>query len=98
MVETFSSVHDLRLPLPPEERCGNPHHFINCLWDFVMETFDELRVCNSMHESGDSHAFWSTLDIPAFQFISFPKVFCRLSLPLFDVMDSYGIFNAFLLL
>ncbi|GJY33401.1 hypothetical protein Tco_0417870 [Tanacetum coccineum] len=68
------------------------------VFDFVMETFDEFRDCNSMHESGDSHAFWIPLDIPAFQFIPFHKVFRRLSLPLFDVMDFYGIFNAFLLL
>ncbi|GKD01553.1 hypothetical protein Tco_1171827 [Tanacetum coccineum] len=34
--------------------------------DFIMETFDEFGVCDSMHESGDSHALWCFLDIPAF--------------------------------
>ncbi|GJR28621.1 hypothetical protein Tco_1104853 [Tanacetum coccineum] len=42
--------------LSPEERCSHSHHFVNCFWDFVMETLDEFRVCDSMHESGDSYA------------------------------------------
>ncbi|GJY17435.1 hypothetical protein Tco_0388926 [Tanacetum coccineum] len=75
MVKTFSFVRDLRLLLSPEERYGYSHHFVNYFWDFVMETFDKFMVCNSMHESGDSHAFWSLLDIYAFQFIPFHKVF-----------------------
>ncbi|GJT72131.1 hypothetical protein Tco_1031417 [Tanacetum coccineum] len=66
MVETTSSARDSRLSLPPEEICGHSHYFINCFWDFVMETFDEFEVCDSMHESRDSHALWCFLDIPAF--------------------------------
>ncbi|GJV02568.1 hypothetical protein Tco_1336137 [Tanacetum coccineum] len=51
---------------PPEERCDYSYHLINCFWDFIIETFDEFRVCDPMHESGDSHALWCSLDIPAF--------------------------------
>ncbi|GKG62883.1 hypothetical protein Tco_0636614, partial [Tanacetum coccineum] len=56
MVEAISSARDSRLSLPPEERRGHSHHFIHRFRDFVMEMFDELRVCDSIHESGDSHA------------------------------------------
>ncbi|GKC41074.1 hypothetical protein Tco_1053458 [Tanacetum coccineum] len=66
MVEMTSSARDSRLPLPPEERCGHSHHFVNRYWDFVVETFDEFRVYDSMHESEDSHALWCSFDIPSF--------------------------------
>nr|GEU88257.1 hypothetical protein [Tanacetum cinerariifolium] len=58
LLGTISSAHDSRLPLPPSEGHGHSHHFINCFWDFVMESFDEFRICASMHEFGDSHALW----------------------------------------
>ncbi|GJU50395.1 hypothetical protein Tco_1219950 [Tanacetum coccineum] len=83
---------------PPEERCDHFHHFINCFWDFVMESLDEFRFCDSMHESEDSHAFWCSFDMPTFQFISFHKIFRRLSITLLDVIELYGIFDVFLLL
>ncbi|GKE96987.1 hypothetical protein Tco_1581842 [Tanacetum coccineum] len=66
MVETLSSVRDSRLPLPPEERCGHSYHFVNYLRDLIMETFDEFRICDSMHESEDSHALRCSFDIPDF--------------------------------
>ncbi|GKD15243.1 hypothetical protein Tco_1199650 [Tanacetum coccineum] len=83
---------------PPEERRDHFHHFINCFWDFVMKSLDEFRVYDSMHESEDSHAFWCSFDMPNFQFISFHKIFRRLSITLLDVMELYGIFDVFLLL
>ncbi|GJW43393.1 retrovirus-related pol polyprotein from transposon TNT 1-94 [Tanacetum coccineum] len=51
-----------------------------------------------MHESGDPHAFWCSLNIPAFQLVSSHKVFRRLSIPLFNVVELYGIFDALFLL
>ncbi|GKB47523.1 hypothetical protein Tco_0898276 [Tanacetum coccineum] len=98
MAEITSSARDSRLPLPPEERCGHSYHFINCFLDFVEESLDEFGVCDSVHESRDSHAFWCSFDIPAFQLISFHEIFRRFSIPLLDVMEFYRIFDAFLLL
>nr|GEZ28485.1 reverse transcriptase domain-containing protein [Tanacetum cinerariifolium] len=53
----ISSAYDSRLLLPPEEGRGHSHYFINCFWDFVMESFGEFRIYDSMHESEDPHAF-----------------------------------------
>ncbi|GJR47232.1 hypothetical protein Tco_1315335 [Tanacetum coccineum] len=66
--------------------------------DFVVESLDEFGVCDSVHESRDSHAFWCSFHIPAFQLIYFHEIFCRFSTPLLDVMEFYRIFDAFLLL
>ncbi|GJU50402.1 hypothetical protein Tco_1219957 [Tanacetum coccineum] len=63
-----------------------------------MKSLDEFRVCDSMHESEYSHAFWCSFDMPTFQFISFHKIFHRLCITLLDVMEFYGIFDVFLLL
>ncbi|GJX79578.1 hypothetical protein Tco_0327727 [Tanacetum coccineum] len=45
--------------------------------NFLMEPFDELRIGDSVHESGDSHAFRRTLDVFALRLVSLYEVFCR---------------------
>ncbi|GJX79867.1 hypothetical protein Tco_0328016 [Tanacetum coccineum] len=82
----------------PKERRDHFHHFINCYWDFVMESLDEFKVYDSMHESEYSHAFWCSFDMPTFKFISFHKIFRRLCITLLDVMEFYRIFDVLLLL
>ncbi|GJZ94674.1 hypothetical protein Tco_0666877 [Tanacetum coccineum] len=53
---------------------------------------------NSLHDIRDSHAFWSSLNMPTLSFKPLYKIFREFSFPLLDVVDFYRIFDALLLL
>ncbi|GJY17452.1 hypothetical protein Tco_0388943 [Tanacetum coccineum] len=60
--------------------------------------FDELRVGDSVHESGDSHAFWGFFNMPTFSFKPLHEILCGFPFSLLDVVDIYRILDALLLL
>nr|GEW00056.1 putative reverse transcriptase domain-containing protein [Tanacetum cinerariifolium] len=47
------------------------------------------RVSDTVHEPLNSHALWYPTDLHAFCFESFHESFCRLSLPLLNMMDLH---------
>ncbi|GKD93708.1 hypothetical protein Tco_1373545, partial [Tanacetum coccineum] len=61
-------------------------------------TFNELRVGDSVHISGDSHALWSFFKMHAFSFKQLHEIFRRFSFFLLDVVDFYRILDSLLLL
>nr|GEZ38775.1 reverse transcriptase domain-containing protein [Tanacetum cinerariifolium] len=48
-------------------------------------TFIEFGVCDSVHESGDSHALWGSFDMPTLSLEYLHEIFCRVPLSLLDV-------------
>ncbi|GJR60764.1 hypothetical protein Tco_1502926 [Tanacetum coccineum] len=64
----------------------------------VFPPCQELRIGDSVHESGDSHAFRRTLDVSALRLVSLYEVFCRFPISLLDVMEYYRVSDAFFLL
>nr|GEW34106.1 hypothetical protein [Tanacetum cinerariifolium] len=66
--------------------------------DVVMQTLNELGICDPVHESEDSHAFRGSLNVPTLDFESLHKVLCGLSFSLLDVVNFHRILDALLLL
>ncbi|GKA60604.1 hypothetical protein Tco_0760011, partial [Tanacetum coccineum] len=60
--------------------------------------FDELAVGDSVNESGDSHPFWGSFNMPTLSFKPLHEIFRRFSFSLLDVVDLYRILDALLLL
>ncbi|GJT81416.1 hypothetical protein Tco_1055758 [Tanacetum coccineum] len=56
------------------------------------------RISDSMHESGDSHAFRCSFNISTFRLIPLYEVFCGLSISLLDVVEHYWVSDALFLL
>ncbi|GJR86848.1 hypothetical protein Tco_0210859, partial [Tanacetum coccineum] len=56
------------------------------------------RICDSVHESGDSHAFRCSFNISTFRLMPLYEVFCGLFVSLFYVMEHYWVSDALLLL
>ncbi|GJZ44620.1 hypothetical protein Tco_0591875 [Tanacetum coccineum] len=61
-------------------------------------TLNELGVSDSVHESGDSHALWGSLNMPTLSFKSLHEIFRGFPFFLFDVVNFYRIFDTLLLL
>nr|GEV76840.1 copia protein [Tanacetum cinerariifolium] len=49
-------------------------------------TINELKAGDFVHESGDSHAFWGSFNMPAFSFKSLHKIFYGFPFSLLDVV------------
>nr|GFC92991.1 hypothetical protein [Tanacetum cinerariifolium] len=64
----------------------------------MSEPFDELGVGASVHEFGDSHAFWGSFDMSTFSFKPLHKIFHGFPISLLDAVDLYRILDALLLL
>ncbi|GJV52032.1 hypothetical protein Tco_1447773 [Tanacetum coccineum] len=56
------------------------------------------RISDSVHESGDSHAFRCSFNISTFRLIPLYEVFRGLSVSLLDVVEHYGVSDALFLL
>ncbi|GKF01251.1 hypothetical protein Tco_0028174 [Tanacetum coccineum] len=80
----LSSFLDLRPPLALEEKTWQPASF--------------RRICDSVHESGDSHALRCSFSISNFRLIPLYEVFCGLSVSLFDVVEHYEVSDTLFLL
>nr|GEY27520.1 hypothetical protein [Tanacetum cinerariifolium] len=68
------------------------------IWIFYFRTepieamFNELRVGDFMHESGDSHALWGSFDMSALSLESWHEIFYRFPFSLLDVdVDTRGV-------
>ncbi|GKC75850.1 hypothetical protein Tco_1126624, partial [Tanacetum coccineum] len=66
--------------------------------DFVRSTLDELGVGDFVHESGDSHAFWGSFNMPTLSFKSLHEIIRGFPFSLLDVVDFYQILDTLLLL
>ncbi|GKA88255.1 hypothetical protein Tco_0810019 [Tanacetum coccineum] len=64
----------------------------------LIAALDELGVGDSVHKSGDSHTFRSSLNMPTLSFKSSHKIFSGFPFSLLDVVDFYQILDALILL
>lgn len=93
-----SSLTSLLRLFTAEKSCGYLPHFIDSFWDIVVESFDQLRIIDFVHEARDSHTLRSALHMHAFSLKKVNKCSCWLPFPLLDVVEFHRILGVLLLL